>query len=280
MISIINRAEKIFRNFVPKRMSGHNLYREKLKNKNGLEIGGPSPAFDSKGFLPLYDIVQSLDGVNFSSETVWEGKLSEGNTYEFGGKLGHQYISDAVSLDVVDAAKYDFILSCHSVEHLANPLKAIKNWIEKLTSSGYLLLVVPHKDQTFDHKRPLTTLSHLVNDFKNQQDEKDETHFEEVLNLHDLDKDAGVPNMNSLRERTLQNIENRCVHHHVFNTPLIAQIADYLELQILDLQTFSPFHIVCLLQKSEAIKVNNSKFLDKNAAIYQKEKFPSDKIWL
>ena len=280
MISIINRAEKVFRSFLPKRMSGHNLYREKLRNKKGLEIGGPSPAFDSKGFLPIYNIVQSIDGVNFSSETVWEGKLSEGNTYKFGEKVGHQYISDAVSLDVVEAGTYDFVLSCHSLEHLANPLRALKNWMEKLTSSGYLLLVVPHKDQTFDHNRPLTTLSHLIADFENEQDEKDETHFEEVLQLHDLEKDAGVSDIKALEERTYQNIENRCVHHHVFNSPLIAQIADYLQLQILDLQTFSPFHIVCLLQKSEASKVNNSKFLAKNAAIYHKEKFPSDKIWL
>ena len=65
-----------------------------------------------------------------------------------------------------------------------------------------------------------------------------------------IERDAGVNTKEELKERTELNLDNRCVHHHVFNTPLIAQIANYFNLEILDLQTFSPFHIIAMLRKN------------------------------
>ena len=49
-----------------------------LKNKTGLEIGGPSKFFDLKSYFPVYLFAKRIDGVNFSTETVWEGKIEEG----------------------------------------------------------------------------------------------------------------------------------------------------------------------------------------------------------
>ena len=47
-------------------------------------------------------------------------------------------------------------------------------------------LVVPHKDKTFDHNRPVTSLNHLEEDLDNDVDEDDLTHLPEILELHDL----------------------------------------------------------------------------------------------
>ncbi|CAB1208097.1 hypothetical protein [Acinetobacter bouvetii] len=52
------------------------------------------------------------------------------------------------------------------------------------------MLVVPHKDGTFDHFRSVTTLEYLINDFNNEDiDERDLTHLDEILKLHDLSRD-------------------------------------------------------------------------------------------
>lgn len=83
------------------------------------------------------------------------------------------------------------MLSSHNIEHLANPLKAIKEWKRVVKPNGYFLFVVPNKEGTFDHLRPVTTIDHLIQDLKNDIKEDDNTHFEEVLELHDLTRDPG-----------------------------------------------------------------------------------------
>ena len=72
-------------------------YRAHLKGKVGLEIGGPSTLFATE--LPIYQVVQGLDGVNFSASTIWEGDLKAGNTFRFHGwKKGRQFVADATRL--------------------------------------------------------------------------------------------------------------------------------------------------------------------------------------
>ena len=206
---MISFLEVLFRKYFPKRIKNHKLLISKFRGKNGIEIGGPSSIFTKKGFLPIYPAISNLDGCNFSANTVWEGSIAEGKTYVYGNKIGHQYISDGNNLSMISNEKYDFILSCHSLEHFANPIKAIVEWKRILKNDGFILLVLPHKDKTFDHRRQVTSLEHIINDFTNDTLESDTTHFEEVLKLHDITRDAGVQSQEELIERTSKNIENR-----------------------------------------------------------------------
>ena len=270
-----NQLERKFRRYFPKRIQNANQFLTPLKGKNGLEIGGPSPSLSHQGFLPVYDVLKALDGCNFGAQTVWEGNLAEGNNYSWGNKKGYQFINDGSDLTAINNKNYEVILSCHSLEHFANPIKALKEWDRVLVEDGYMLLVIPHKDGTFDHNRPVTTFAHLLNDFELNIPETDNTHFEEIISLHDIQMDAGIKNMEELITRTYANIDNRCVHHHVFNSPLVVQIADYLNLQIIELQHLNPFNIIILLQKSKF--KDNTKFTNPSNPIF--DRFPSDKIW-
>ena len=276
---MLKKIERLYRQYFPKRMENYRAYISALSDSNGLEIGGPSFVFTSKGFLPIYDHIRNLDGCNFSTNTVWEGNISEGSNYKYGNRKGFQIISDGSKLDTVDDSKYDFLLSCHSIEHIANPIKALVEWKRVIKDKGYIILVVPHKDNTFDHKRPVTSLEHLTSDYTNNIQEDDTTHFEEVIRLHDILRDEGVQDEASLKIRTTDNFTNRCVHHHVFNTPLVAKMTNYLDLKICDIQHFNPFNIVILLQKNNHEKPDNSFYLNPSNKVYQKEKFPSDKTW-
>ena len=80
---MIKILENYFRRYFPKHLKNKNKYNRPIKNLYGIEIGGPSQVFSSKGLLPVYPIISGLDGCNFSNNTVWEGKLYSGNTYKY-----------------------------------------------------------------------------------------------------------------------------------------------------------------------------------------------------
>ncbi|MEO6489820.1 MAG: methyltransferase domain-containing protein [Ferruginibacter sp.] len=220
---MLKKLENKIRQYFPKHLHNASEYVKALKGLKGIEIGGPSQIFTGKGLLPVYATIKELDGCNFSNDTVWEGKLIEGNTYQYlKGKLpGHQFISAGDNLSGIKNNTYDFVLSCHNLEHFANPIKALYEWKRIVKQDGYLLLVLPNKEKTFDHNRPVTTIEHLLSDHKNNTPETDETHFEESLLLHDRTMDAGISSNEELRKRIYNNIENRCMHHHVFDANLV-----------------------------------------------------------
>ena len=197
--------------------------------KRGLEIGGPSEIFS-----PIYKQCSSCDGVNFSSDTTWWVK-GDSNAYTFKGKtLGKVFIADAVNMDVVPSAGYDFVMSSNNLEHIANPIKALKEFLRAAKPGGGIIVVVPNKKYMFDHKRSYTSFEHMLSDFENDTPETDLTHLEEILELHDLAMDPPAGTFEEFRARSLRNFENRCLHHHVFCEESLRKIFAYLGLEVLD----------------------------------------------
>jgi predicted SAM-dependent methyltransferase len=221
-----------------------------LKDKTGLEIGGPSAFFSLKSYFPVYVFAKGIDGVNYSAETVWEGKIEEGMSYTYiDGKKGLQYITEASGLSHIENEKYDFLLSCHSLEHVANPIKALQRWHEVLKEDSKIVLILPDKNFTFDHNRPYTTFDHLLQDFNEDINEHDETHFEEIYRLHDISKDTGIKSAEELKTRTHENFINRCIHHHVYSLELISELLIHCGFNIEYQQKVSPFHLVTVAEK-------------------------------
>jgi len=203
-----------------------------LQNKIGVEIGGPSSIF--KTILPIYHLPKRIDGVNFSRETIWEGQLKEGLNFEWiKGKYGHQFISEATKISKIRSNTYDFLLSSNCLEHIANPLKAIKEWRRIITPSGYMVLILPNQKNNFDHKRPVTKFSHLKKDYELNTTEEDLTHLKEILKLHDLSKDPGNLNFEAFKLRSKNNYKNRCLHHHIFDLELIVKMLKFSRFKII-----------------------------------------------
>jgi SAM-dependent methyltransferase len=241
----------IHRRLIPKRAKCFPLCEKLLSNGVGLEIGGPSGVFTRKDILPIYPVLKRLDNCNFTNKTIWEGTITEGMTFQYDKKRapGRQYISEGSALQAIPSATYDFILSSHVIEHIANPLQALSEWVRVLKEEGYLILLVPHKDGTFDHKRPVTPLNHLIEDFKQGIEEEDLTHLSEILELHDLERDSAAGNFESFKTRSEKNLENRCLHHHVFDTTLVVQLLEHMKFQIHAVENVSPYHIIAIAQK-------------------------------
>ncbi len=250
-----------------------------IAGKRGLEIGGPSPAFRRRGVLPVYARVGQLDNCNFSHQTTWEGTISEGATFQYHPRRppGWQYVTEAADLTPIPAETYDFVLSSHTLEHIANPLRALTEWQRVLRPGGCLALIVPHKDGTFDHRRPVTTLDHLLTDFERHTTEADLTHLPEILALHDLSRDPWAGGPEAFRSRSERNLENRCLHQHVFTTELVVEMLDHMGWQIHAIEPRRPFDILALARKCEPAETpRNQAYLGPQAAWRQFTPFPSD----
>jgi SAM-dependent methyltransferase len=233
--------------FLNKKLKQLTAIESYFKQKNGLEIGGPSKIFSREGYIPLYPIANRIDGVNFSAITVWENTIKEGSTYDFGGiSPGYQFIRDGTDLNTIKSETYDFLLSSHSLEHIANPIKALKEWLRVLKKGGALVVILPDNKYTFDCKRPITKFEHLLQDFNGGTSEADLTHAEEILSLHDLSYDKGVKNLEDFKKRSLDNFNNRCLHHHVFDFELVKQIFNYFDIKVILEESSPPFNLITI----------------------------------
>jgi predicted SAM-dependent methyltransferase len=250
-----------------------------FENKYALEIGGPTPLFQRKNRkFPIYAELLNLDNCNFSEANFWSN-LKEGELIKFDNKnSGKQIIADASDLSKIKDSSYDILLNSHVIEHIANPIKALFDWKRVIKEKGILVMVVPHKDGTYDHKRPVTKLNHLIEDYNSNIADNDTTHFHEVLELHDIKMDTSVRDYDDHYERTTDNSNRRIVHHHVFDTQLVVNMIDYIGFKIIDVQLLKPYNIIIIAQKEDLNLVNNDIFLNKEASLYKGSIFPTDRI--
>jgi len=252
-------------------------YLEAVRGRRGIEIGGPSGIFRRHKLLPLYPVVAALDCCAFAASTLWRNDGTEESSYQFarGKPAGKQFVREATELSGIADGAYDFVLASHVIEHVANPFKALAEISRITKDGGALILVMPHKDGTFDHQRPVTALSHLISDFDNGTAEDDTTHLDEWLRLVDLERAPEAKPFEAFRERSLRNFENRGMHHHVFDTALTLAMVDRARLQIVSVDHAQPYHIIVLAKKTQP--VNNEPFLSPQALAHQKSPFASDR---
>lgn len=224
-VFVLELFYKVKHCYLQKKLVSSNDWLAEFTGKSGIEIGGPSLVF--KYYLPIYKHIKALDGINFSNKTHWEGDILEGETYKFyKDKIGYQYISDGTELSQIDDKKYDFVISSHCLEHIANPLKALKEWSRILKDGGGFLLILPNKIGNFDNNRKTTTFEHILEDYNVQMTEHDLTHMEEILSL----PDSVMPReeKEKFKQQSLDNFNNRYLHHHVFDLNVMQEMIDFI----------------------------------------------------
>lgn len=254
-------------------------YRSRLAGKRAIEIGGPSDIFGDQGPLPIYRVVDAVDNCLYSRQTIWTGKVNLGQTFQYHSRKppGTQYTCEATDLKPIADRSYECVLASHCLEHVANPLCALAEWKRVLKDDGLLLVVLPHKDETFDWRRPVTTLTHMIEDYEKQIGEDDLTHLSEILELHDLARDLGAGSPEQFRMRSLENRVNRALHHHVFDTATAVQLVDRANFQVMQVNNFKPYHIA-ILASSCSGKPDNARFLGQGAKYRHSSPFPSDRL--
>ncbi|CAF1200037.1 unnamed protein product [Adineta steineri] len=218
-----------------------------VENKTGFEIGAPSVT--TWGNLGVYAAARVVDTTNFASQTFWESGLKDGGSFIWKNQTkGKQYIRDAVDLQGIPNEYYDSVCATDVLEHIANPFKALLEWLRIMKSGGLLLIIVPFKNVTFDRKRDVVRLEHLINDYHNKTSEADLSHLNEILLLHDVKRDLGIEKFEDFKTRSENNYKNRGLHQHVYDQELLYYIYLCLNLNI-KIQYTWDYHNLIIGQK-------------------------------
>ncbi len=204
------------------------VHMDLFLNHKGVEIGGPSDLFAS-----IYEMCASCDGVNYNDDTIWWKKNTEKYEYK-DDLLGKVLIADATDLGIIPDDSYDFVISSNNLEHIANPIKAVKEFKRIAKNKGAIMIVVPIKERTFDHNRENTSFQHMLNDFLNDIGEDDLSHLSEILELHDYEMDPACGGKEAFELRSKDNIRNRCLHQHVFDESGLREIFNYVGIDIIN----------------------------------------------
>ncbi len=124
------------------------LAHQFLDGLEGLEIGGS--AHNSFG-LKTRNVDYCGDITVFKQEEI---KIC-------GEYLPVDIVSPGDKLPLPDSS-VDFVINSHVIEHFSDPIKALKEWHRVVRPGGYIFVIAPHKERTFDRERPRTTLAELI----------------------------------------------------------------------------------------------------------------------
>ncbi len=278
-IGLRGMARIAVRNRLGRPVRAYDVCRPFVGEARGLEIGGPSAVFARNGILPLYPHLARLDNCDFAGETIWHGDTADGSPFTFDPERepGMRYVRDATALEGIEDASYDLVLSSHTLEHVANPLRALAEWKRVLRDGGHLVLVLPHLENTFDHLRPVTTLRHLEDDAERSTSEDDDTHVREFIELCDLSRVPERLSREEFAQRTLDYVDNRTVHHHVFDTELVVHMLDRAGFQLVAVDTALPFHIVTVATVDGYV-TDNGPFFSADADWRRRSVFRRDRV--
>lgn len=195
--------------------------REELKKYikgDGIEIGALQN--------PL-----NLSGLSVSS-IKYVDKLSVKNLRKCYPELNSMPLIDpdildnGQKLDNIPDNSLNFIIANHLIEHVTNPLGALKNWNKKLKNGGIVFLAVPDMRYTFDSIRDITTLKHLITDYEmndKQRDLADYVHFNEwVKNIQKKELDDDIQ-----KETDRLFKEKYSIHYHVWQYDNFLEVINY-----------------------------------------------------
>ena len=211
-----------------------------FRGRRALEVGGPSVLFRSGGRFPIYGAVAELDATNYAEDTLW----GDGQGWDKALSPTRRFVLEAGDLSEIGDASYDAVLASHVIEHLANPLAALREWARVLRPDGRVVVVAPHREGTFDHRRPVTPLTHLVADDRARTPETDLTHLGEILELHDLARDRPAGTAEHFAVRSRENATHRALHHHVFDTRSLIKAVEASGLHVMTLACRRPYHVI------------------------------------
>lgn len=111
-------------------------------------------------------------------------------------------------------------------------MKALKEW-KRITKSD-IILILPNKDICFDHKRNYTNFEVILDKYNRDIGEDNLESLDEILEKHDLNLDEAAGTLEQFKIRSLNNYDNRALHHHVFNYDLVYDMCKYLNISLID----------------------------------------------
>lgn len=179
-----------------------------VRNRDGLEIGGPSNCYN------IYNNINKLDNI-----TIFKNGEREYNIKN--KKLGVEYVKDTTNLTNIKNNTYDFILVSNTLEYIANPIKAIKEWLRILKQNGFIIMIFDNISETDDNK---FHLKKIIENYEKNIGEDDLSVLPSILS-------KSKTNETFIRE-CLNNYHLRKIEHFNYNEKLLSGIIEYLDLGV------------------------------------------------
>ncbi|MCW2982135.1 MAG: putative methyltransferase [Solirubrobacterales bacterium] len=92
-------------------------------------------------------------------------------------------VDDGEKLATVTGESQDFIIANHFLEHTEDPIGTILTHLSKVRPGGVLFYAVPDKRYSFDFRRPVTPLEHMVADHEQGPERSRREHYEDFARL-------------------------------------------------------------------------------------------------
>src|SRR5438132_9883786 len=118
-------------------------------------------------------------------------------------------IGNAEDLSAFTDGSLDFVIANHLLEHLEDPIRALKEFHRVLRQDGVLYLALPDPRITFDRDRELTELDHLLDEHRQGPAMNRKAHYLDWAQNVDKDPQAEV------RARQLDEMDYS-IHFHVW----------------------------------------------------------------
>jgi SAM-dependent methyltransferase len=91
-----------------------------------------------------------------------------------GRRRGVDIVAPGHDLPFKDDA-VDFVFASHVLEHFPDPIRALEEWLR--VARKYVVLVIPHRDRTFDADRELTSVEELLRRHEQRLEDSRDLHW-------------------------------------------------------------------------------------------------------
>lgn len=132
-------------------------------------------------------------------------------------------VTDLESMTGIDDASQDFVIANHVLEHVEDPLRALRSISRVLRPGGIAYLALPDKRFTFDRERAVTSLDHVVRDHVEGPECSRLGHYEEWVRCVD-----GLSGSEYDTKVALMMQQRSNIHFHVWDYPAMLELFAYV----------------------------------------------------
>ncbi len=134
---------------------------------SGIEIG----ALTAPLVVPAGVTVQYVDRLPTSDLGAQYKELADADLVPV------SIVGDAQDLSVLADSSVDFVIANHLLEHLEDPIRGLREMLRVVRPGGVLYLALPDPRFTFDVDRDLTTVAHVIDEYRNGTRHTRKAHF-------------------------------------------------------------------------------------------------------
>ena len=162
-------------------------------------------------------------------------------------------IDNGEQLATVADASQDFVIANHFLEHTQDPIATLQNHLRVLRPGGHLYLAIPLKDASFDVRRPVTSIEHLMRDHRDGPEGSLEQHYEEWAAL----VEGCAPEQLAERVADLR-ARDYSIHFHVWDEPGLLELMAHLQAELhmpftLKRAKRNHYELILVLQKTPPV---------------------------